>query len=368
MEKGGGYTRDIPYNPPVFHLGFPNDLHEPLHVALNLHVVLEHRLNGSSGVDNGRVVPVELLPDIALGHIKHLTAEVHGDMTGMHDGAAASRADEIAMAYLVIFLHRPLDVLNGDSARQSTGEVVLQEGPYFLHGDVTTFAHGSLIKGHLGNGAFQFTNVRPRDLSNIELHVVGKGQMPKSLTATELVGKGLDNTKLGLDVGRLDVDGGAGSEARLVALVEADALGGAIGRQHYLATAARKGIEQLEHDIEGTLFALELLDVVDEQHVGFLVEGFEVLETALFPIMGGTGLGVLVGDAVGIHKDGAEVWVGFSDVVLDGSHEMGLSQAALAIDEQGVEGAPARLFGHLHGHLVGKTIRRADDEIAECVG
>ena len=72
----------------------------------------------------------------------------------------------------------------------------------------------------------------------------------------------------GGEVGRLDLDGQAPLEAVAEALGEGRELARhAVGGEHDLAAPLIKGVEGVEELFFGVLFALEELDVVDEQHV-----------------------------------------------------------------------------------------------------
>ena len=94
-----------------------------------------------------------------------------------------------------------------------------------------------------------------------------------------------DDAQLGLDLGRLDVECAAGVEARFVAFVDVDVLRRAVGREHDLFALACQLVEYLEHDVERLLLALQLLDVVDEEDVCFLVVHLEILVAGLLRVV-----------------------------------------------------------------------------------
>ncbi len=124
-------------------------------------------------------------------------------------------------------------------------------------------------------------------------------------------------------------------------------------------------VEYLEHDIQRLLLALEELDVVDEEHIGFLVMVLEVLVAFLLLVVGCHRVGVIVHQLGGIDVDGAQVRLRLADVVLHRAHEVGLAQPALAVDEQGIEEGAAGGLGHLDSQGIGHLVRFADDEVLE---
>ena len=118
--------------------------------------------------------------------------------------------------------------------------------------------------------------------------------MAKVPVAPVLADEALDDAELGLDLGRLDVDGGPVVEAGVVALVDVDVLRGAVGREDDLASLGDELVEYLEDDVERLLLVLEELDVVDKEDVGLLVVALELLVAALLLVMGAYGVHVVV--------------------------------------------------------------------------
>ena len=72
----------------------------------------------------------------------------------------------------------------------------------------------------------------------------------------------------------------------------------------------------------------------------------------------------LVEERLARHVAHPVVGVVLPDVVADGLQEVGLAQAGVAVDEQGVVGPPGRL-GHRQRGGVGEPVRRPDDEGVE---
>ena len=75
----------------------------------------------------------------------------------------------------------------------------------------------------------------------------------------------------------------------------------------------------MEHDVERLLLALQILHVVDEQHVCFLIAGLEVLVARLLLVVCGACLHVVGEQFCRIDVDGAEPRHRFVHVVLDGT-------------------------------------------------
>ena len=101
----------------------------------------------------------------------------------------------------------------------------------------------------------------------------------------------------------------------MVALVDVDVFRRSVGRENDLLPLAGELVEDLEHDVERLLLALEVLDVIDEEDVGFLVMGFEVPVARLFLIVRCACVHV-VGQKLGrVDVDRSEVRLRLADVV-----------------------------------------------------
>ena len=117
----------------------------------------------------------------------------------------------------------------------------------------------------------------------------------------------------------------------------------------------------MEELLEGLLLALEELHVVDQQHVDVPVAALEGVAG-----VGVHGVDELVEEGLGgdvTHPVGRVVVV---HVAGDGLEQVGLAQAGVAVDEQGVP-APGRHLGHGLGGGVGEAVGPTDHEVLEGV-
>ena len=190
--------------------------------------------------------------------------------------------------------------------------------------------------------------------------------MLPSLGAPIFVDEALDDTELRFDLRRLDIDGSTLIEPGMVSLVDVDVLRRSVCGENYLLSLAGELVEYLKDDIEGLLLALEVLDVVDEQDIGFLVVGLEVFVARLLLVMSCARLHVVREELGRVDVDRLEVWLSFANVILDGSHEVSFPQTAFPVDKKRVERRFAGHFRNVDGHGVSHAVRVADDEILEC--
>ena len=122
-----------------------------------------------------------------------------------------------------------------------------------------------------------------------------------------------------------------------------------------------QGIEGVEELFLGGFFVPQELDVVDEQHVDaavFFPEGFQ-------PVVFHA-LDQLVGEGLAGNVQDLHIRMGGQDLVADGIHQMGLAQAGIAEQEEGVVGV-GRVVCNGHGCGLGKPVGVAHHEIVEGV-
>ena len=117
----------------------------------------------------------------------------------------------------------------------------------------------------------------------------------------------------------------------------------------------------MEHLLLGGVPAGDELHVVHEEHVGAPVL---LPELRVAPLS--DGLDQLVGEGVPLDVDHLVLRVVLVDGVGDGVQQVGLAQAGLPVDEQGVV-ALARVVGHRPGGGVGKFVGGAHHEALEGV-
>ncbi len=175
----------------------------------------------------------------------------------------------------------------------------------------------------------------------------------------------LDDGQLSFDFRRLDVDRAALYKAATIAFVDVDVFGRAIGAEDDLLPLINQFIEDLEDDIERLFLTLQELDVVDQQNIGSFIIGLEVLIAGFLAIMLGHRIGVTADQFLTVHINGAQMRLCFSDVILNSTHQMRLTQATLTVDEQRIQRRTARHLSHLDRHTVSHSIRFTDDEVLE---
>ena len=107
----------------------------------------------------------------------------------------------------------------------------------------------------------------------------------------------------------------------------------------------------------GALFALEELNIVDQEHVDLAVEAAELIEGVL-----ADGFEELVGKFLAGEINDVGVGVVCPDGVGHGVHEVRLSETGVAVEEEGVVGL-AGFTGHGRGGGVRELVARSDDEI-----
>src|SRR6185312_12778424 len=148
-----------------------------------------------------------------------------------------------------------------------------------------------------------------------------------------------ENRDAVLEVRHLDVGDHAPLEAGDEPGLEAWNLRGrSIARQDDLAAAFVERVEGVKELLLGRLGALEEVHVVDEEEVGFAESPPKVGVGAVLD-----GRDELVGELLGTDESDAGFWAALDDLVGDGLHEVGLAQAGIAVNEQGVVDLARRL-------------------------
>ena len=100
--------------------------------------------------------------------------------------------------------------------------------------------------------------------------------MGESLVSLVFVEEALDDSQLGFNLRRLDINGSALVEARMVALIDIDVTRRAVGRENNLLSLVGQLVEDLEYDVERLLLTLKILDIVNEQDISLFVTRLEV--------------------------------------------------------------------------------------------
>ena len=120
-------------------------------------------------------------------------------------------------------------------------------------------------------------------------------------------------------------------------------------------------VEGVEKFVLGGPLAGNELDIVHQQQIHAPVAGVEVIHRALLD-----GLDHLDGELIALHIGDLHPGGLGADVLADGQQQMGLAQARVAVDEEGIVIFP-RLFRHGQSRRVGKLIGFSHDEAVEGV-
>jgi len=302
-----------------------------------------------AGVDDGAVVfAAEGVADVVQRGFREFAGEVHGDLAREGDIGRAALARHVGEADVVVLGDLALDLVDGDGFAGLLLEDVAEEVLDDVLGDFAV-AEG-LVGGDAHEGAFQAADV-VADAVGEEFDDPG---LERDVEALRLL---LENGDTSFHVGRLELAGHAPLEAGDEALLELlDLAGGTVAGQDNLLVTVVQGIEGVEKLFLGTLLAREELDVVDHQHIGLAVFLAEFHESTVLD-----GIDELIGELLAGEIDDLGRLLVLEDVVTDSLQEVGLAQAAAAVDEEGVVGLRGGLR-HGHGRTVRKLVVRTNDE------
>ena len=297
------------------------------------------------------VPALKLLADLLQRQVGHPADEVHGDLPGHGDVFGPALALEYGGLDVIELAH----LVDDDLCRGHDVGFLLE---HVFHGPdhgllVHQVAHQVLIGHDLVHGAL--------DLPHVGGDVLGD-ELQQELGQLHPHADGLifNDGHAGLIVGGLDVRQQAPLEPGLQPVLQAEhLLGRAVRGKDDLLFQLVQGIEGVEHLLLGGVTAGDELHVVHEKHVRAPVF---LPEFGVAPLP--DGLDELVGEGVALDVDHFIVRVVVVDGVGDGVKQVGLAQAGLAVDEQGVI-AVARVVGHRPGGGVGKFVGRAHHEPLE---
>ena len=116
------------------------------------------------------------------------------------------------------------------------------------------------------------------------------------------------------------------------------------------------GVEGVEKFLLGALLAGDKLNIVHQQKIHLPIAGAKIIGGALFD-----GLDQLNGEFIALDVSDFRGGVPVLDRVADGHEQVGLAQAGVAVDEEGIVIFP-RLLRHGDGGGVGELVGVADDK------
>jgi hypothetical protein len=165
-----------------------------------------------------------------------------------------------------------------------------------------------------------------------------------------------------LEIGLLDIGEQPPLESRAQTVLQRlDVLGRPVARDHELFGRLVQRVEGVEELFLRLLFALEELDVVDEQHVDGPVAVAELDRLVVLDRRD-----ELVGEGLRGDVDHPRFRIGHQDPMADGVHEVRLAQPDRPIDEERIVRSRGRV-GHRLGGCVREPVGRPDDELLEGV-
>ena len=134
----------------------------------------------------------------------------------------------IAVADFVIVFHLALNVGDGKPFRGAAGEVALEHAAHVVERQVGVVGERHLIDD-LGDGAFQFADIRAGVLGDVHLNITRDGERRVPFAFAVFLDEAFHNAELRLDFRRLDVEGSARVESGDVALVDINVFRCAVG-------------------------------------------------------------------------------------------------------------------------------------------
>jgi hypothetical protein len=174
-----------------------------------------------------------------------------------------------------------------------------------------------------------------------------------------------EDFELGGEVGGVDAEDHAGDEAAGELLAErVDLLGGAVAGEDDLFAEAFDLVEGVEELLLGGFFIAEEVDIVDDEEVGAAEAAAEEVG-----FVGFDGFEEFVGELLGGEVEplfARPPPVKFGEALADALEEVGFAEAAVTVEEEGVE-LLAGVLGDLEGGVVGELVVGSDDEFVEGV-
>ena len=262
------------------------------------------------------------------------------------DVARTFFAEQVADADAVIVCHGFHDEVGGNRFVVADDDVLQRAGGQV---DVDNVA---FFKAAAGNDAVQ----RAFQFAHAGFHVLGDKQCRTFVKPdVHFFGFVFQNVDTHFQFGRFDAHGHAPGEARNQPFFHVfQSAGQLVAGQNDLLVARMKMLEQEEEFFHGAVFALNELDVVDDEQVVVQILLFERVPTFVFH-GGHEGFQVFV--RVHIAHFGGRIQC--QQAVAHGLHQVGFTQAGGAVHEKRVVHIVARVFSNAHRHLHGQLVALA---------
>ena len=122
-----------------------------------------------------------------------------------------------------------------------------------------------------------------------------------------------------------------------------------------------QGVESVKEGLLGLVFALQELDIVNQQDVYLAVFGLKCAGAVVL-----NGVDEVVGELFAGYVANLDSWIKAQRVVADRVQEVGLAQPRVSIDKQRVIGL-CRGLGHCERGRVGESVRGSGHEVVKVV-
>ena len=311
-------------------------------------VALDGAFDSAAGADDGAVIALaHALADLGEAEFGGLADQEHGDASGEADGSLAAAGHEVFEFQTEIGADGLKDVVGLDGCDELFVEVA--EG-FLGHGQVGGLAGEFDMGGHASDGAFKLADVLGDAAGDPACDLIGHDKAGAK-------GKAAEDFAAGQEVGGIDADDHATDEAVDQRFAEfLDHLGMIVAGHDDLPAHGLDGVEGVEEFLLGGLFAAEEMDIIDDQEIELahaMAEGVELVAAK-----GGE---KFVSEFLAGEISPSAGGVVLDEALAQAVEEMGLAQAAGAVEEEGVVLAAGE-FGDVLDGIAGELAGGSDDE------
>ena len=321
------------------------------HIAVGLAQVL----NGFACVEHGGMVLVAALhADDGEARLGDLLGEVHGELACLHYLALARCVLDGVDREVKVVADNFLDVVDGDLAYAAL-DILVDHLFREVEGDL--LAVQCALCNERDEGTLQLTHVSINIVRDVFDHVIGQFDtfvlclLEKYLLA-------------GFHIGSLQVGAKTPFKTAEKAGFETLQFAGSLVRgDDNLAVVLMQVIEDMEEGFLCLLgFARPELDVVDDEHIDEFIEVYEVVGVA-----GAASFGELLHELLAGDIKNSLVGMQLFGLYTDGVGEVGLAEADVAMEQQGVEAGGARFLGNGVTGRASQAVAFALNEVLQCV-
>jgi len=311
-------------------------------------ILAEAGFYSGTGVEDGGMGFSEGIGDFGERGLGQSAAKVHGDLSGMGDGLWAALAGHIGHSNIVVFCHGLLNSFQGQGLVRFFFQKIAQEFFKFSLGGNCS------IERNIGDdpreGAFQRADIRLDSGSNELQDRFWKLDGCPFLFIPE-------DGETGFEIRRLEFGDQTPFESGDESLFEPlDLVRRPIARHHNLFMGVEEGVECMKEFLLKAFLSGEKVNIVDQEQVHTAVTLSELKR-----LIGLKRINEFVDEGFGRDVANAGRSSMGEDIMTDGLHEVGFTEARVAVDKEGVISFGGRLS---HGHACGvsKTVGGAHDE------